>query len=784
VLGHGGMGRVYLAEDPRLKRRIALKVMLPSVAANDKARQRFLREAQSQANIEHEHVIVIHQVDEDNGVPFIAMPLLKGETLADCLKREQKLPLAEVVRLGREIAEGLAAAHERKLIHRDIKPANIWLEGSRRRVKILDFGLARAEAAAEEEQHLTNTGAVVGTPAYMSPEQAQGDTLDARSDLFSVGCVLYQLATGELPFQGATTMAILTALAVKDPAPPRALNSQVPPELDELILRLLGKDRQARPATALIVAEELHVMEKMLFAPAGGPASTATGSMLRLAPPEQPAAHTPSPRRRRRWPLIAAGLLILVGGGYLGQQIVIRLTDDKGNVREVPVLPGEKIELVVRPDTKQPAEEKAPPALAVPIPAPPRAGGRSPLDELDPASIPAEERFAWQPKELVAVLGEHRLRHWSGVKDVAISPDGKWIASAADGSMSCLWDAETMRQAAQVDGFAVAFSPDGKLLVAIGNEGLHVLDLTQSPPPSRTIRIKSKIHRLEFFPRGERLVLAGADGMMRICNLAEKGAAEQESWLAHKDRIGRPVFSADGKSLATFGVDDGLAKIWDMTDTPARLRCTLASADKQKVYSLDMSRDGRMVATGQQQGMIRLWDVSGAQPVEKWSFDTKMRNFSPTVAFSSDGKALYQGGNREITVWALTKPAPEPRAIPFKSGAAPYVLAVGRNEQMLVAGIRTGLQIWDLDGQTAIERVRGHAAPMLVLFPSPDGQLILSRSEHEQFSLLWNLRARPPRMAVEVPANVADLSKDGARFATSGGTIYEFTATHRWRGGR
>jgi hypothetical protein len=146
--------------------------------------------------------------------------------------------------------------------------------------------------------------------------------------------------------------------------------------------------------------------------------------MLRLAPPEQPPARTPCPRRRRRWLLIAAGLLILVGGGYLGQQIVIRLTDDKGNVREVPVLPGEKIELVVRPDTKQPAEEKTS-AATTPKPEPPRVVGRSPLDELDPASIPADERFAWQPKELVAVLGEHRMRHWSFLRDVAISPDGK-----------------------------------------------------------------------------------------------------------------------------------------------------------------------------------------------------------------------------------------------------------------------------------------------------------------------------------------------------------------------
>lgn len=271
VLGRGGMGLVYQAEDPKLKRQIALKVMLPEHAANEKARLRFLREAQAQAALEHDHIIAIYQVDEDNGVPFLAMPLLRGETLSDCLKRERKLPVADVLRIGREAAEGLAAAHEQQLIHRDIKPANIWLEGSRRRVKILDFGLARAGAAVEaEQQHLTGTGAVVGTPAYMSPEQARGESLDGRSDLFSLGCVLYQAATGELPFPGATAMAILTALAVNDPKRPRVHNREIPHDVEAMILHLLAKDLTARPATAHQVAQWIAEIESNPATPFAG----------------------------------------------------------------------------------------------------------------------------------------------------------------------------------------------------------------------------------------------------------------------------------------------------------------------------------------------------------------------------------------------------------------------------------------------------------------------------------------------------------------------------------
>lgn len=169
-LGHGGMGLVFEAEDIRLKRRVALKVMKPVVAARDANRQRFLREAQAAAQVEHDHICPIYQVGEDNGVPFIAMPFLKGEPLDAHLKRHC-LRIGDAVRIARQTAEGLAAAHAQGLIHRDIKPANVWLEAPRGRVRILDFGLARS---ISENTNLTASGAVMGTPAYMAPEQARG----------------------------------------------------------------------------------------------------------------------------------------------------------------------------------------------------------------------------------------------------------------------------------------------------------------------------------------------------------------------------------------------------------------------------------------------------------------------------------------------------------------------------------------------------------------------------------------------------------------------------------
>src|SRR5713226_1305963 len=274
VLGEGGMGVVYKAEDPRLKRLVALKVMKPDKSANDVAKQRFIQEGETAAKLQHDHIVTIYEVDRDRGIPFLAMQFLEGESLDDRLKRVGKLPVSEIIRIAREAAEGLSAAHEKGLIHRDIKPANIWLEtlpgapalgrglfGGR--VKILDFGLARL--VGENVQHLTQTGMVVGTPDYMAPEQARsGQVLDGRCDLFSLGSVMYRMSTGRKPFQGDDVMGTLLALAMEDPSPPRFYNPEIPQELSDMIRWLMAKSPADRPRTAQDVVDSLAVIERNL----------------------------------------------------------------------------------------------------------------------------------------------------------------------------------------------------------------------------------------------------------------------------------------------------------------------------------------------------------------------------------------------------------------------------------------------------------------------------------------------------------------------------------------
>jgi serine/threonine protein kinase len=266
ILGQGGMGLIFEAEDIQLGRRVALKVIRPDQSDTDILRQRFLQEARAVARIEHDHIVTIYQVAEDNGVLFLAMQLLQGESLSERLKRESRLTLRDVLRIARQSAEGLAAAHERGLIHRDIKPANIFLERISGkpdpRVKILDFGLVRQVEG--DNPVLTQTGFVVGTPGYMSPEQARSQQLDARSDLFSLGCVIHRMAAGEEPFKGESPLNVLVSLTVDPVRRLTEFRDDVPERLASLVHRLLAKLPNGRPKSAGVVGEELGAIEEQL----------------------------------------------------------------------------------------------------------------------------------------------------------------------------------------------------------------------------------------------------------------------------------------------------------------------------------------------------------------------------------------------------------------------------------------------------------------------------------------------------------------------------------------
>lgn len=257
-LGRGGMGFVFRAEDSKLERAVALKVMNQRIAATPNSRQRFMHEARAMAAVHHDNVATIFEVGESNGIPFMAMEMLKGSTLETFNKANHRLSFEKIIDYARQIARGLAAAHANGIVHRDIKPANIWIEEGKDRIKILDFGLALASTPVD---HLAGRGAVIGTPGYLSPEQARSEPLDDRSDLYSMGVVLYELCTGKLPIQAKSVPGQLISILAHRPIPINQINPEIPQPLCDLIHRMLRKEPRSRPSSAVQLQAELDRAE-------------------------------------------------------------------------------------------------------------------------------------------------------------------------------------------------------------------------------------------------------------------------------------------------------------------------------------------------------------------------------------------------------------------------------------------------------------------------------------------------------------------------------------------
>ncbi len=304
VIGHGGMGVVLRAFDERLHRVVAIKVMAAHLATSATARRRFTREAQAAAAVSHDHVVTIHAVEEAHGLPYLVMQYVAGMSLQGRLESEGPLQLAEILRIGLQTAAGLAAAHAQGLVHRDIKPANILLENGVERVKITDFGLARAV----DDASLTQSGVVAGTPQYMSPEQAEGKVVDRRTDLFSLGSVLYAMCTGRAPFRGGGTMAVLKRVCEDAPSPVREANPEIPDSLVAIIKKLHAKDPAERYQTAGEVAEILGQYLAHMQHPSVVP-----------VPPTEKRARLSKFGRRTRWAMFAAGLLCVAAGAGISE---------------------------------------------------------------------------------------------------------------------------------------------------------------------------------------------------------------------------------------------------------------------------------------------------------------------------------------------------------------------------------------------------------------------------------------------------------------------------------
>jgi serine/threonine protein kinase/sugar lactone lactonase YvrE len=615
VIGQGGMGVVLKAFEPALHRFVAIKVMAPPLAGSAMARRRFTREAQAAAAVCHDHVVTVHGVHEAERLPYLVMQYVAGESLQARLDRVGPLDVMEVVRIGMQTAAGLAAAHAQGLIHRDIKPANLLLENGLARVKISDFGLARMV----DDVALTQSGVVAGTPEYMAPEQARGEPVDHRADLFSLGSVMYAMCTGRPPFRGTTAVAVLRRVSDEEPPSLRSLNPEVPAWLEAVVVRLMAKDPGARVQSAAEVAILLEGYLAHLRQP-----DTLPAPQLLLSPSIPTCQAEIAPTRScasRLWSIARyaalAAAVVLAALGLVAPHL------EKGGQQ---------------PDRDRPA----------PAPAGPDTDVWSVVVSQDGKVVAAGAGMWDKPGEIGVwdLATREPLQRFAedlGVASVALSPDGKLLAAGSwTGWVRVYdWSAGQLVHELPVLGVArVAFSPDGRLLAtATEDKTVQLWDVAKGQMAADLEGDLFRFHCVAFSPDGRRVLAGGGDwkaggiNQVTVWDVADR--KQVQALTGHQSAVLVIAYSPDGKTLATGSVDNTV-RLWD-ADSGKPLKTLPAGT---WVEGLVFSPDGKTLVSGGRDRMLHFWDVATGREKQPVTLPGTVR----TLRFTPDGAALLVGG--------------------------------------------------------------------------------------------------------------------------------------------
>jgi Tol biopolymer transport system component len=679
-LGGGGMGVVYEAQDTRLGRGVALK-FLPERYSHDRlALERFRREARTASALNHAHICTIHDIDEHDGQPFLVMELLEGQALK---RRIHGQPMAtdDLLELGTQIADALDAAHAKGIVHRDIKPANVFVT-VRGQAKVLDFGLAKLvgqqrpapaapqPATVDEDDLLSSPGSVMGTVAYMSPEQARGQDLDARTDLFSLGVVLYEMATGRLPFQGATAAVLFDAILNRAPDPPRRWNPALPGELEHIIHKALEKDRTVRYQTAADVLADLKRLKRDTES---GRTSAATVTAPAI------------PRRRsRRWAAGAAALLLVLPVVLVATGVIPLGRKDShppdgtspsaakpdapeplGTSRVTPFLAGDAIR-------KQPAWSPAGNLIAYVS----DEAGNDDIWICDPAGA--------NPINLTATFnGLDQHPAWS--------PDGQRIAffSERDGggiyTMSVLGgDARKLvsLKSGILYTFSLSWAKNGQIVYtnydANGKKQVYAVTESNRTPECLTAKLNApEGHFGELSPSGQLLAFLSPAILFGATLFVGDFRSGTFETLEHG--VGLPHWGPQGNRIFFVTERDGFPDLWALDVDPRNGARSgkarrLTSALDLREYAL--SPDGRKLLAVKAKHQSKLWsfaatlerirDLSAGQALTTGGFSDS------TPCWMPDGKALLFMSNRRGSedIWKLTLGTTNPVRLTRGPGSA------------------------------------------------------------------------------------------------------------------
>lgn len=615
-LGRGGMATVYRAHDPHFKRDVALKLLPVQLGLDPMFRQRFKREAETVAALEHPAIVPVYDFGEENGQLFLVMRLMTGGSLADKLANG-RMPMADVVRVTERIASALDRAHLLGIIHRDLKPGNILFDNYGD-AYLADFGIARL---AESSATLTGSG-VIGTPAYMSPEQIEGKSVDGRTDIYALGIIIFEMLTGKKPYE-ADTPAMILVKQMTEPVPHILdFDPDLPPNCELTISRAMAKNAEQRFRSASEVTATLKglspaepLMTEAAYEAATHPTPTIEPTAVAEPPPPPTPESVAEPDEtsgRPRWHFILVGvvgfLCLLCVMAALASQNRRNNTAVTNNVPSASDAEQNQPEPSGRPSDFQPVQQM----------------GRGTVDTI--RLSPDQETLAvagslgvWLYDKDTAEPFNLLQGHTDHVRDVAWSPDGEFLASASWDSTIQLWDIDAGESVAVLDGpdqyLTVDWSPDGDWLAAgTWLDFVEIWDIDTQQIIHEISGLEDSTTQVAWSPDGDWLAAGSSNG--RVLIWAREQEEIVQTWEAHAGELGCLTWSPTDSALLTCGLEDSVVRIWRERDGELIPPLEIP-AHEYGVYTAVWSVDGGRITTSGGDGMQRTWDAATGELINE-----------------------------------------------------------------------------------------------------------------------------------------------------------------------